>query len=83
MFDVEKCREFDEIRKVRNVVMHQNLLVLGKEQKFNKIEANKEKMKAWIKALANNLPEGYKLNFINKINNLRCDFTDYKLKLEM
>lgn len=83
MFDVEKCREFNEIRKVRNVVMHHNLVVLGKEQKFNKIEANKEKMKAGIKALANNLPEGYKLNFINKINNLSCDFADYKLKLEI
>lgn len=82
MFDEEKCQEFDAIREVRNAVMHHNLLVLGKEQRCNKVEENKRKIIEGIKALANNLPEGYKLNFIKGINGLKCDFDDYKLRME-
>ena len=59
--------------------MHHNLLVLGKEQQCNKVEDNKKKIISGIEALANNLPEGYKNNFIKEINGLRCDFDDYKL----
>lgn len=82
MFDEEKCQEFDAIRVVRNAVMHHNLLVLGKEQRCNKVEKNKEKIIEGIKTLANNLPEGYKINFIKEINGLKCDFDDYKLLIE-
>lgn len=82
MFDKEKYKEFDEIRVVRNAVMHHNLLVLGKEQQCNKVEDNMKKIISGIEALANNLPEGYKINFIKEINGLRCDFDDYKLIIE-
>lgn len=82
MFDEAKCREFDDIRKVRNFVMHHNLLILGKEEKPEEVDENKKIIIAGIKALANNLPEGYKKNFLKEINNLRCDFEDYKLMVE-
>lgn len=82
MFDEVKSQEFDDIRKVRNFVMHHNLLILGKKEKPEKVEENKKIIIAGIKALANNLPEGYKSKFIEEINNLICDFEDYKLKVE-
>lgn len=82
MFDEEKGQEFDAIRVVRNAVMHHNLLILGKGQLFNEVEKNKGKIIAGIKALANNLPEGYKVTFIKEINGLKCDFVDYKLRID-
>lgn len=67
---------------LRNNVMHHNLIVLGKEISLEKVAKNKEKMEKGIVALANNLPGGYRQNFINAINSLRCDFEQYKMIIE-
>lgn len=82
MFSEEKLKEFDHIRVLRNKVMHHNLIVLGKEKSLDGVEKNKEKMKSGIIALSSNLPEGYGQNFIKVINNLRCDFQQYKIVIE-
>lgn len=82
MFSDEKLEEFENIRFLRNNVMHHNLIVLGKEISLEKVAKNKEKMEKGIVALANNLPGGYRQNFINAINSLRCDFEQYKMIIE-
>lgn len=82
MFDDQKFNEFEKIRVLRNRVMHHNLLVLGKSQTLKQMEKNKIKIKEAIIALADNLPDGYKINFIKTINDLICNFANYKLKIE-
>lgn len=82
MFSDEKLKEFENIRVLRNRVMHHNLIVLGKKESLNDVEKNKEKMKSGIIALANNLSDGYGQNFIKTINALRCDFQQYKIVIE-
>ena len=82
MFSDEKIEELENIRVLRNRVMHHNLIVLGKGKSLVDVEKNKEKMKSGIIALAANLPEGYRQNFIKTINALRCDFQQYKIVIE-
>ena len=82
MFGTEKIAEFDSIRVLRNKVMHHNLLVLGNTESLECVEKNKDKMKKGIIALANNLPDDYGQNFIGAINDLRCDFHNYKIIIE-
>lgn len=82
MFSEEKLKEFDHIRVLRNRVMHHNLIVLGKEKSLDGVEKNKEKMRSGIIALSSNLPEGYGQNFIKVINDLKCDFQQYKIVIE-
>lgn len=82
MFSDEKIAELENIRVLRNKVMHHNLIVLGKCKSLAGVEKNKEKMKSGIIALAVNLPDGYEQNFIKIINALRCDFQQYKIVIE-
>ena len=82
MFSDEKLKEFENIRFLRNNVMHHNLIVLGKEISLEKVAKNKEKMEKGIVALANSLPGNYRQNFIKAINSLRCDFEQYKMIIE-
>lgn len=82
MFNAEKVGELNDIRILRNIVMHHNLLILGKDKSLKKIRENKAEMKNRIVALANNLPKNYGQNFISDINALRCDFREYKITIE-
>ena len=82
MFGAARIEEFDSIRILRNKVMHHNLLVLGNAETIECVEKNKGKMKKGIMALANNLPDGYGQNFIKVINDLQCDFHNYKITIE-
>lgn len=78
MFDDQKYQELVNIRILRNMVMHHNLLILGKGKSYR----NKQVIQAGIVSLSNNLPDGYKQNFIKDINDLRCDFKKYKIEIE-
>ena len=78
MFDDQKYQELENIRILRNMVMHHNLLILGKGKSYR----NKQVIQAGIVSLSNNLPDGYKQNFIKDINDLRCDFKKYKIEIE-
>lgn len=82
MFSDEKIEELDNVRVLRNKVMHHNLVVLGKAKSLADVEKNKKEMKSEINALSNNLPDGYGQNFIKTINALRCDFQQYKIVVE-
>lgn len=82
MFDKQRYNEFEKIRILRNRVMHHNLLVLGKAKSLKESEENKNKIKEAIVALADNLPDGYKINFIKAINDLICNCANYKIKIE-
>ncbi len=81
MFDQKTIEEFHKIRKLRNEVMHHNLIILGKETILEKVKANQDIIKKYVISLANQLPEGYKDNFIDDINRLRCDVPEYKIIL--
>lgn len=79
MFSSKKNEEFNKIRFLRNLVMHHNLIVLGKVKSLVGVAKNKETVKEGIIALANNLPDDYRQNFLLIINGLRCDFQQYKI----
>ncbi len=82
-FNTTQCEEFDSIRVLRNRVMHHNVLVLGKGKTYNEMIKNKDDVKRRILDLANNLPDGYRENFLKELNEIKCDYADYKIIFEV
>lgn len=60
--------DLDNIRKLRNSVMHHSLLTLGKEKEFAKLQENLETTKKEIISLKNCLPADYQIGFRKVIN---------------
>lgn len=79
MFNNEQCEKLGEIRKLRNIIMHHNVLVLGDARNYSDMIYNRNIISNQLKLLAEFLPEEYAENFLNEIRKIRCDFEDYKV----
>lgn len=82
MFDKEIIEKFNIIRKLRNKVMHHNLLICGKSKNIGEFNHNKKLLKKEINLLSEVLPEKYQIGFKNTINKLICDVDNFKIILE-
>ena len=82
LFDKEMICKFDKIRKLRNMVMHHNIVVIGNSEKWNKAIDNKNKVYDYIDALCDCLPDDYKAGFKSDINKLICDVKELKIVME-
>lgn len=82
MFEKEIIEKFDSVRKLRNKVMHHNVLICGKSKSLKEFNLNKELLKTEINLLSEVLPEEYQTGFKKTINNLKCDVDNFKIILE-
>lgn len=82
MFEKEIIEKFDRVRKLRNKVMHHNVLICGKSRSLKEFNLNKDLLKTEINLLSEFLPEEYKTGFKKTINDLKCDVDSFKIILE-
>lgn len=82
MFEKEIIEKFDSVRKLRNKVMHHNVLICGKSRSLKEFNLNKELLKSEINLLSEVLPEEYQTGFKKTINDLKCDVDNFKIILE-
>lgn len=82
MFEKEIIEKFDSVRKLRNKVMHHNVLICGKSRSLKEFNLNKELLKIEINLLSEVLPEEYQKGFKKTINDLKCDVDNFKILLE-
>lgn len=82
MFEKEIIEKFHRVRKLRNKVMHHNVLICGKSKSLKEFNLNKELLKTEINLLSEVLPEEYQKGFKKTINNLKCDVDNFKIILE-
>ena len=82
MFEKEIIEKFDRVRKLRNKVMHHNVLICGKSRSLKEFNLNKDLLKTEINLLSEVLPEEYKTGFKKTINDLKCDVDNFKIILE-
>lgn len=82
MFDKDTISEYENIRELRNLVMHHNLVVVGNAISWSGALCNKDNLAKYIKSLLNSLPIDYQKGFISDINKLICDVIELKINLE-
>ena len=81
MYDSKTCKELHEIRKLRNNVMHHNVVVLGEARTYSEMSKHRDVVLNRIKVLSRWLPSDYKQGFINEINKISCDVKEYKVEI--
>ena len=79
LYNAETCMELNEIRKLRNNVMHHNIVVLGNARTHAELIAHRNRVSARINILAKYLPQDYRENFLNTIRKIPCDVKEYRV----
>lgn len=81
MYGLERIKQLNTIRQLRNMVMHHNLLTCGKARDVNCCKNHLNTIKKKISVLGENLPYEFKKGYINSINKLLCDRNEFKIVL--
>lgn len=82
MFENSYINKLKKVKKLRNHVMHHNLLICGKAKNMNEFINNKKELKDEITLLKELLPNDYQKGFVKDVNDLKCDVADFKIVLE-